>query len=96
MSFIYFFYIKKDFKILYNILKVELNERRIKMTTKQSNDITNKKLNHNLTNDYLFKLIFSNEKYLKYLLKVFFNYDAVNIKYLNRELLTYNFNEKAG
>ena len=54
------------------------------------------KLNYNLTNDYLFKLIFSNEEYLKYLLKVFFNYETVKIKYLNRELLKYNFNEKAG
>ena len=54
------------------------------------------KLNYNLTNDFLFKLIFSNEEYLKYLLQVFFNYETVNIKYLNRELLKYNFNEKAG
>lgn len=54
------------------------------------------KLKYNLTNDYLFKLIFSNTEYLKYWLKVFFNYKAVNIKYLNRELLKYNFNEKAG
>ena len=54
------------------------------------------KLNYNLTNDYLFKLIFSNTEYLKYLFKVFFNYEAVDIKYLNRELLKYNFNEKAG
>ena len=41
------------------------------------------KLNYNLTNDYLFKLIFSNEEYLKYLLKVFFNYETIKIKYLN-------------
>ncbi len=54
------------------------------------------KLNYNLTNDYLFKLIFSNEKYLKYLLQVFFYYETVNINYLNRELLKYNFSEKAG
>ena len=66
------------------------------MTINQKNSIINMKLNYNLTNDYLFKLIFSNTEYLKYLLKVFFNYKAVNIKYLNRELLKYNFNEKAG
>ncbi len=29
-------------------------------------------------------------------LQVFFNYETVNIKYLNRKLLKYNFNEKAG
>ena len=66
------------------------------MTINQKNSIINMKLKYNLTNDYLFKLIFSNTEYLKYLLKVFFNYEAVNIKYLNRELLKYNFNEKAG
>ena len=66
------------------------------MTISQKNSIINMKLNYNLTNDYLFKLIFSNEEYLKYLLQVFFNYETVNIKYLNRELLKYNFNEKAG
>ena len=66
------------------------------MTINQKNSIINMKLKHNLTNDYLFKLIFSNTEYLKYLLKVFFNYEAVDIKYLNRELLKYNFNEKAG
>ena len=66
------------------------------MTINQKNSIINMKLNYNLTNDYLFKLIFSNTEYLKYLLKVFFNYEAVDIKYLNRELLKYNFNEKAG
>ena len=66
------------------------------MTKNQKNSIINKKLNYNLTNDYLFKLIFSNEEYLKYLLKVFFSYETINIKYLNRELLKYNFNEKAG
>ena len=66
------------------------------MTISQKNSIINNKLNYNLTNDYLFKLIFSNEEYLKYLLQVFFNYETVNIKYLNRELLKYNFNEKAG
>ena len=66
------------------------------MTISQKSSIINNKLNYNLTNDYLFKLIFSNEEYLKYLLKVFFNYETIKIKYLNRELLKYNFNEKAG
>ena len=66
------------------------------MTRNQKNSIINIELNYNLTNDYLFKLIFSNEEYLKHLLKVFFNYETVKIKYLNRELLKYNFNEKAG
>ena len=66
------------------------------MTISQKNSIINTKLSYDLTNDYLFKLIFSNEEYLKYLLKVFFNYETVNINYLNRELLKYNFNEKAG
>ena len=66
------------------------------MTISQKNSIINTKLSYVLTNDYLFKLIFSNEEYLKYLLKVFFNYETVNINYLNRELLKYNFNEKAG
>ncbi len=41
---------------------------RIKLTISQKNSIINMKLNYNLTNDYLFKLIFSNEEYLKYLL----------------------------
>ena len=39
----------------------------------------------NLLNDYLFKLIFSEEKYLKLLLKEFFNIEFNKATYLNKE-----------
>lgn len=42
---------------------------------------------YTLTNDYLFKKIFREEKYLKKLLYVFFRIKAKKIKYLNPELI---------
>ena len=42
---------------------------------------------YTLTNDYLFKKIFREEKYLKKLLYDFFNIKANKIKYLNPELI---------
>ena len=51
---------------------------------------------YNLMNDHLFKRIFTEEKYLKILLKTFFNVDAHKITYLNPELVINNKQEKAG
>lgn len=51
---------------------------------------------YNLTNDYLFKQIFRDKKYLKRLLKDFFDVNAHKIKYLNTELIKDNFLQKAG
>ncbi len=53
---------------------------------------------YNLTNDHLYKLIFKEEKYLKYLLNTFFDIDVANkkIKYLNPELLSDNKFSKVG
>jgi predicted transposase/invertase (TIGR01784 family) len=70
----------------------------ILLTKNIGSSIINLKLNkiYNLTNDYLFKKIFSNEKYLKYLLKEFFGMDVRKIKYLSPKLLKTNKIEKAG
>ena len=51
---------------------------------------------YNLTNDHLFKRIFTEEKYLNILLKTFFNVDAHNIKYLNSELVVSHKQAKVG
>ena len=51
---------------------------------------------YNLMNDHLFKRIFTEEKYLKILLKTFFNVDAHNIRYLNPELVVSHKQAKVG
>ena len=68
------------------------------MTHKCINNIINLRLTniYNLSNDYLFKQVFFNKKYLKELLFVFFNIKANNITYLNTELLRKNKLYKAG
>ena len=58
--------------------------------------IQNLKNTYNLSNDYLFKQVFFNKRYLKELLFVFFNIKANNITYLNTELLKKNKLYKAG
>lgn len=49
-----------------------------------------------LKNDYLFKKIFSNQKYLKHLLFNFFDIDVYNIEYLNTVLIKNHKDGKAG
>ncbi len=49
-----------------------------------------------LDNDYLFKKIFSNQKYLKHLLLNFFNIKARKLEYLNSELVKQNKDGKVG
>ena len=68
------------------------------MTHECINNIINLRLTdaYNLSNDYLFKQVFFNKKYLKELLFVFFNIKANNITYLNTELLKKNKLYKAG
>ena len=68
------------------------------MTHKCINNIINLRLTdaYNLSNDYLFKQVFFNKRYLKELLFVFFNIKANNITYLNTELLKKNKLYKAG
>ena len=68
------------------------------MTHKCINNIINLWLTnaYNLSNDYLFKQVFFNKRYLKELLFVFFNIKANNITYLNTELLKKNKLYKAG
>ena len=51
---------------------------------------------YTLTNDYLFKKIFTKEKYLKILLLDLFGVKANNIRYLNPELIKDNKVQKAG
>lgn len=51
---------------------------------------------YTLENDYLFKKIFSNERYLKQLLKDMFNVKTNKIVYLNTELVKINKNSKVG
>ena len=68
------------------------------MTHKCINNIINLRLTniYNLSNDYLFKQVFFNKRYLKELLFAFFNIKANNITYLNTELLKKNKLYKAG
>ena len=68
------------------------------MTHKCINNIINLRLTYiyNLSNDYLFKQVFFNKRYLKELLFVFFNIKANSITYLNTELLKKNKLYKAG
>ena len=68
------------------------------MTHKCINNIINLRLTYiyNLSNDYLFKQVFFNKRYLKELLFVFFNIKANSITYLNTKLLKKNKLYKAG
>ena len=51
---------------------------------------------YNLSNDYLFKKIFSKEKYLKKLLLDLFGVKVENLEYLNTELIKTNKYNKIG
>ena len=51
---------------------------------------------YNLLNDHLFKMIVSEEKYLKILLNDFFKIDFNNVMYLNKEQDIVNKNQKPG
>ena len=51
---------------------------------------------YNLSNDYLFKKIFTNDKYLKQLLLDLFEVNVNTIEYLNTELLKTNKFNKVG
>lgn len=68
------------------------------MTKHDENNIINLELTraYSLSNDYLFKKVFYNKKYLKELLLLFFNINAHNITFLNTELLKSNKISKVG
>lgn len=51
---------------------------------------------YNLTNDYLFKRIFKDKRYLKHLLLTFFCVRVNKIEYLNTELIKDNLTSKVG
>lgn len=68
------------------------------MTKHDENNTINLELTntYSLSNDYLFKKVFYNKKYLKGLLLVFFNINVHNITFLNTELLKNNKTSKVG